>query len=543
MQKQGSMRLGRFSRILFAVLLFGLSVLFSGCGGGGSSSKASSESSSYSISGMVSGDVKQGVTITLSGAGSGITVTGATGNYSFSNLANGSYTVEPSITGYTFNPVSQAVTVNGANSTAVDFTAAANAGATYSISGTITKNGGGALSSVTITLSGAGSGTATTDASGNYSFSGLANGSYTITPSLSDYTLSPPNSPQIVNGANITSVNFTATASTTGSAIVTTLAGSGSQGYADGIGADALFSLPYSVAVDIAGNVYVADTYNDTIRKITPESVVTTLAGLVGTKGSVDGTGTAASFDEPFGVAVDSAGNVYVADTWNNTIRKITPAGVVTTLAGTAGLAGNSDGIGIVAQFSWPTGLTVDSTGDVYVADTWNNTIRKITSAGVVTTLAGGIKGSADGTGAAANFDEPYGVAVDNDGNVYVADTWNSTIRKITPAGVVSTMAGLALATGSADGTGSDARFNYPRGVAVDRAGNVYVADTWNHTIRKITPGGVVTTLAGTAGLPGSYNGSGTIAQFSWPTGVTVDSAGNVYVADSGNNEIRKITQ
>jgi IPT/TIG domain/NHL repeat/GYF domain 2 len=325
--------------------------------------------------------------------------------------------------------------------------------------------------------------------------------------------------------------------------VVTTLAGTaGTSGSTDGTGSAARFRIPYGVAVDSSGNVYVADTYNQTIRKITPAGVVTTLAGTAGSWGSVDGTGSAARFASPVGVAVDGSGNVYVADSGNHTIRKITPAGVVTTLAGTAGSVGSADGTGSAAQFNFPRGVAVDGSGNVYVADT--NTIRKITPAGVVTTLAGtaGTSGSADGTGSAARFYSPRGVAVDGSGNVYVADTFNSTIRKITPAGVVTTLAGTAGSVGSADGTGSAARFDDPSGVAVDGSGNVYVADTWNHTVRKITPAGVVTTLAGTAYSYGSADGTGSAARFCFPRGVAVDGSGNVYVADTNNGTIRKIT-
>ena len=304
------------------------------------------------------------------------------------------------------------------------------------------------------------------------------------------------------------------------------------------------FNRPNGVAIDSAGNVYVADTANHTIRKITPAGVVSTLAGLAGSFGSADGTGSAARFNFPDGVAVDAAGNVYVADSSNNTIRKITPAGVVSTLAGLAGIGGSADGTGSAARFSQPVGVAVDAAGNVYVTDFSNNTIRKITPAGVVSTLAGSAssRGSADGTGSAARFFQPAGVAVDAAGNVYVADTFNHTIRKITPAGVVSTLAGLAGSFGSADGTGSAARFNQPTGVAVDAAGNVYVADRSNHTIRKITSAGVVSTLAGLALDPGSTDGIGSAARFNRPEGVAVDAAGNVYVADTFNNTIRKIT-
>ncbi len=327
--------------------------------------------------------------------------------------------------------------------------------------------------------------------------------------------------------------------------VVTTLAGlARTSGTNDGTGNAARFFWPSGLAVDTAGNIYVADYLNDTIRKVTPAGLVTTLAGLAGTSGTNDGTGSAARFTNPVGVAVDTNGNVYVADSNNCTIRKMTPAGVVTTLAGRAGVAGSADGTNSAAGFYCPNGVAVDTAGNVYVADTYNYTIRKVTPAGVVTTLAGlaGSGGSADGTGSAARFGGPYGVAADSPGNVYVADSGNDTIRKVTPAGVVTTLAGLAGRSGSADGTGSAARFNTPTGVAVDSAGNVYVADAYNYTVRKVTPAGVVTTLAGLAGSSGTNDGTGNAARFDYPNSVAVDSAGNVYVAESDVNTIRRVT-
>ena len=282
------------------------------------------------------------------------------------------------------------------------------------------------------------------------------------------------------------------------------------NGNVDGIGAAARFRSPQGLATDSAGNVYVADSLNHTIRKITPAGVVTTLAGTAGVTGSTDATGAAARFNSPLGVATDDAGNVYVADFGNHTIRKITPAGAVTTLAGTAGVTGSTDATGAAARFSSPLGVATDSAGNVYVGDTNNNTVRKITPAGVVTTLAGtaGVTGSTDATGAAASFFAPLGVATDSAGNVYVADLGNHTIRKITPAGVVTTLAGTAGAFGSTDATGAAARFDGPFGVATDSAGNVYVADSGNSTLRKITPAGAVSTLAGVAGQTGFAPGA-----------------------------------
>jgi sugar lactone lactonase YvrE len=278
------------------------------------------------------------------------------------------------------------------------------------------------------------------------------------------------------------------------------------------------------------------DRGNNTIRRITPGGVVTTFAGTAGVQGSTDGTGAAASFFAPVSTAVDSAGNVYVGDTQNSTIRKITPAGVVTTLAGTAGVIGSADGTGPAAQFSGIEGLTIDGAGNLYALDT--NAIRKITPAGVVTTLAGvaganGSAGSADGTGAAAQFFGPMGIAADGAGNLYVTDTKNDTIRKVTPIGIVTTLAGTPDKNGSADGMGAAAQFSQPDGIACDSAGNLYVADFDNETVRKITPNGLVTTIVGQPGvigfspgnLPGALTSPFGIALFGSTLYVTTASA------------------
>jgi sugar lactone lactonase YvrE len=317
-------------------------------------------------------------------------------------------------------------------------------------------------------------------------------------------------------------------------------------GSADGTGSAARFNSPSGVAVDSAGNTYVADTVNSTIRKITPAGVVTTFAGLAGSTGSANGTGSAARFNGPVAVTINSLGTIFVADTNNHTIRRITPTGSVSTFAGLAGNDGSADGTGSTARFSFPSALAVDSANNIYVADTGNSTIRKITPARVVSTFAGlaGSTGSANGTGSTARFNLPAGVAVDRagTGNIYVGDTSNFTIRQITPAGVVTTLAGSPLMRGGANGTGSAARFLLPEGMAVDSAGNIYVADQDASTIRKIAPGGVVSTFAGSFTKFGSLNGTGGAARFNLPGDVAVDSSNNLYVADSNNCTIRKIT-
>jgi hypothetical protein len=316
--------------------------------------------------------------------------------------------------------------------------------------------------------------------------------------------------------------------------IVTTFAGS-TPGFQNGPGASALFDRPNGVAVDAIGNVYVADRGNHQIRKITPAGVVSTFAGS--TAGFQDGPGTSARFNDALGVAVDANGNVYVADSGNHRIRKITPAGDVTTLAGST--AGFQDGPGASALFNTPIGVAVDANGNVYVGDRHNQRVRKITPAGDVTTLAGSTAGFQDGPGASALFFNLFGVAVDANGNVYVADYSNHRIRKITPAGVVSTLAGSTQ--GFQDGPGASAQFNGPFGVAVDANGNVHVGDESNQRIRKITPAGVVSTLAG-SGILGFQDGPGTSARFNTPRGVAFDANGNVYVGDQFNNRIRKIS-
>jgi hypothetical protein len=231
--------------------------------------------------------------------------------------------------------------------------------------------------------------------------------------------------------------------------------------------------------------VYVADRDNARIRKIAPNGTVTTLAGS-GNHAFADGQGTSASFYQPTGIAVDGSGNVYVADCNNFRIRKITPNGTVTTLAG-SGIQGYADGQGTSASFNRPRGVTLDGSGNVYVADDLNNRIRKIAPSGTVTTLAGsGGGGYADGQGTSASFNNPSAVAVDGSGNVYVADRDSNRIRKIAPSGTVTTLAGSGSAA-FADGNGTLASFYSPFGVAVDGSGNVYVADMWNHRIRKIT--------------------------------------------------------
>ena len=334
---------------------------------------------------------------------------------------------------------------------------------------------------------------------------------------------------------------------------VTTLAGTAGQfGGTDLPGADARFTIPSGVACDGAGNVYVADSHNATIRKIVVATKeVSTLAGAQDQFGSDDGTGDTARFMRTFGVTYDGDGNLFVADGYNATIRKVVIATrEVTTLAGTAGELGTADGIGADARFSGLYGIASDRAGNLYVPDTSSHTLRKIVVATrEVTTLAGaGTQfGSSNGAGAAARFNVPFGapsgVVSDGQGNAYVVDTGNDTIRKVVLAtGEVSTLAGTPGQSGSNDLPGAAARFYYPLGLTSDGAGNLYVADAGNHTIRKVVIAtGEVSTLAGTAGQTGSVDRPGAAARFNTPSGVASDGAGNLFVADTYNDTIRKI--
>ena len=306
---------------------------------------------------------------------------------------------------------------------------------------------------------------------------------------------------------------------------VSTLAGNGEHGLVDGRGDQARFSYDaYGVAADAAGNVYVADGGNNCIRKITPDGVVSTLAGdtVIGNR---DGTGKDARFNYPHGLAVDGSGNVFVADAANNLIRKITPAGVVTTFAG-SGVPGLTNGMGAAAAFDFPADMVIDGAGNLYVSDGNNRCIRKITPNREVTTFATG-------------FGFPEGITMDGAGDLFVADAGAGVIRKVTPAGVASVLTGSLTNRGSVDGELSDALFHTPEGIAIDKEGNLYVGEL-HPAIRRISPDGTVSTIAG-SGTINFLDARGLNARFGEPSGVAVDGAGNIFIADVINLRIRKL--
>jgi sugar lactone lactonase YvrE len=314
-------------------------------------------------------------------------------------------------------------------------------------------------------------------------------------------------------------------------------------GSTDGPAASALFNDPSGLAMDTAGNLYVADNLNHTIRKLATNGIVSTFAGQAGTEGSANGTGTNAMFTNPSGIVISTGGTLYVTDTGNHTIRAITSSGTVSTLAGQAGTAGYTNGTGAAAMFNSPIGIALDQSGNLYVADGGNHVIRKVTAAGVVTTLAGTpeVWGSVDGTGTNAQFNSPAGVAVDAQGNVFVSDSNNHCVRKVTAAGLVTTFAGSPVNDGVADGTGTNAQFGKPAELKIDPNGNLFLVDAFRHTVRMITTNAVVTTLAGLGGSSGSSDGLGSAARFLNPYGLAIDHNHNLRVSDTYNETIRLV--
>lgn len=325
---------------------------------------------------------------------------------------------------------------------------------------------------------------------------------------------------------------------------VTTLAGQVLvSGITNGPATNAAFNDPAAVVADAVGNLFIADSQNHVIRKIGTNGWVSTFAGQAGTRGSSDGNSFQAQFDTPSGIAITPDGDFYVSDTGNHIIRKLTLAGTVTTLAGIPGQSGFTDGNGPAARFNSPLGIAVGTNGTIYVADTGNQTIRKIASSGGVTTLAGSPEhwGSTDGVGPAARFNGPLGVALDDQGNLFVSDSFNHTIRRITPEGAVSTWAGQPGVDGCVDGEATASRFNKPAELAMDRRNNLFVADSGNHIIRKISNTGRVSTVTGQVGIAGSADGINGEARFFNPYGLTVAPNGSVVVADAYNELLRLV--
>jgi gliding motility-associated-like protein len=348
--------------------------------------------------------------------------------------------------------------------------------------------------------------------------------SYTSPTSLQVNTLMTPL--QVLNtGSEITAASV---------GTVSTIAGT-TLGFLDGAGTVAKFYNPRSICQNGVGTYFISDNLGNRVRQMDSLFNVANYAGT-GVSGFLNGTAQQAKFTYPFGIVSDKYANVYVVDNYNHKIRKIAYDGTVTTFAGSS--AGNTNGTGVAAQFNSPRGLAIDTAGNLYVADAGNHLIRKITPAGEVSTYAGSTLGFLDGPGSSAKFYTPTDLVMDTDGNLYVADLSNNRIRKITPAGEVSTFAGSATAT-STNGIGTAATFNGPHGIAIDDNHNLYVTEASGHKIRKISPNQVVTTIAGTT--QGANNGTAATAQFNKPTDAVYNGFGSLYVVDENNHKIRAV--
>lgn len=324
---------------------------------------------------------------------------------------------------------------------------------------------------------------------------------------------------------------------------VTTLAGqAGVIGAVNGTGTNGLFGDPAAIVADANGNYFVADSSNHAIRKVSTNGAVTTFAGSPGLSGNQNATGTNAQFDTPSGLTFDPSGNLLVSDTGNNVIRQITVGGAVSTFAGVSGSGGFLDGTSASALFNSPLGIVVSTEGVVFVADSGNHCIRKISN-GTVATFAGypQVWGSADGSGTNAQFNGPCGLKFDAQGNLFVSDANNSTIRKITPDGAVTTFAGSAGEVGAVDGRLSSARFSSPAEMVFDDKGNLFVADSLNQTIRKISTDGVVSTVCGATGNSGAESGANGIGRFFNPYGLAFAVDGSLVVADTYNELLRRV--
>lgn len=336
---------------------------------------------------------------------------------------------------------------------------------------------------------------------------------------------------------------------------ISTIAGNGVIGRA-GDGGPAAFAqvfYPFGITIDKAGNIYIADDYNYCIRKINVNGTISTIAGSALTGyGGDNGLAIFAQFAEITGVAVDGAGNVYIADKGNSRIRKIDAAGIITTIAGNGSDAYSGDGGKAVSAClgSGPADITIDGAGNVLFSD--NSAIRKISHEGIITKIAGNGSAGYSGDGGpatAAGLAKPKGLAVDTAGNIYVADYDDNRVRKINKAGIITTVAGNGykedIGFGGFYGDGgpaTDAELSGPTGVAVDGAGNVFIADYNNHCVRKVDTSGIITTIAGTA--VNDYSGDGgpaTAAKFASTAGLTFDAAGNLYICDPVNNRVRKV--
>jgi trimeric autotransporter adhesin len=331
------------------------------------------------------------------------------------------------------------------------------------------------------------------------------------------------------------------------------VAGTGSYGYSGdgGLATSADFSSPDDIAIDASGNIYIADAANNRIRLVTKSTgIISTVAGTGSSGYSGDGgIATSAALNYPRGVTIDASGNIYIADTYNHRIRMVTKStGIISTVAGNGSYGYSGDGgLATSALLYNPRGVAIDASGNIYIADTFNHRIRMVMlSTGIISTVAGtgsyGYSGDG-GIATSAKLYYPYGVAMDASGNIYIADTFNHRIRMVTKStGIISTVAGTGSYGYSGDGgIATSAKLTHPQGFAIDASGNIYIADADNHRIRMVTKStGIISTVAGTGSS--GYSGDGGIATSAglyYPRGVAIDASGNIYIADYSNHRIR----
>jgi len=340
-------------------------------------------------------------------------------------------------------------------------------------------------------------------------------------------------------GSNLLSQNY-----------VTTYAGTGSAGFLNGDTSEAQFNQMFGICIDPQGNIYVADAGNHCIRKIGTDGLVTTYAGIPTQPGYLDGPAAEAKFRQPFNLTMDDEGNLYVSDFLNHRIRKISADMQVTTVAG-SGFAGYLEGPAMEAKFNYPRGVCLDDTGNIYVGDSWNHRIRKISTDGMVSSWAGGgttigvqsVGEYVDASDTAARFYTPCEVSIDEHNNIYVADAYNHRIRKIDPSRMVTTLAGSGghgpNGGGFNNGPGNEAEFDTPTALQVVLDGSVYVGDGANHVMRKIDTTGFVTTFAG-SGQEGFEDGPDSLATFNFPRGNVMDyDLNRLYIIDYNNHAVR----
>ena len=517
-------------------------IVMAGCSG---SKGGNGPSLIYSISGTVTGAVSQGVTVSLSGAGSGTTTTTASGSYSFGNLANGTYNVAPSISGYSFSPVSKAVTINGADITTVNFTATANNAPIYSISGQVTFSGSG-LTNVTMTLSGAGSGTTATTASGIYIFSGLVNGGYTVAPAKLGYAFSPASKPVTVNSANMTGVDFTAE-STMPNPPTGLTAAAGTQvaklTWKPSTGATAYnIYFAQSGAFAYTGTTTAAGfTVTDLISGALSYFTITAVNGAGESAGSISasttplGPLTYAVGSSPLGIAIDASGNIWIANLGSpsvqgNTISEITGVGTGSVVTQT-----------ITGVLGGPYGIAIDRAGNAWVTKGFANTVQVVNAAGsALTSYTTGVN------------TDTYGVMIDDAGNVWVVNYNDGAVIKVIPTtGAEQTYSSIGSS---------------PWGITMDGAGNVWVSDFNGQAAIELTPTMAVKQTYKIGGRAlgisidpsgnvwvGNYDGttiseittSGTVNTYDvgsfLPAGIAIDALGNVWVASRGSSNIMEL--